>query len=153
MWLEMVNESSEEPNPKLHQLPYGISVGTSLTSDSTEFKAPFSVMSDDPIPSTSSGNQEISTSNRRKTNKRSHDALDRSFSHETDETEVLSTSALQRLVLLEQLDYIRQKRSMIRAKPTLDLQIESVNSVSAQEFATKSRFVMDPEIGKEYEEL
>ena len=183
----MVSESSEEPNPKLHQLSYGISVGTSATSHPTESRAPSSeesnpklhqlsyrisvgttakshptesrtpspAISDDPIPFTSSGNQQIQTFIRRKTSKRSHDVLDRFNSLETKETEALSTSELQRLVLLEQLHYIRQKRSMISSRPASNMLIESLsglNDMSAPAIAAESRFVIDPESGKEYEQ-
>lgn len=188
MWIQMVSECNDEPNPKMHQLSYGISVGTSATShrsDSkappcdeeninmkqlrcgisvgtsaashhTESRAPSPAISDDPIPSTSSGIQQMKAPLSRNTKKRSRDALNMSFSVETEETEILSTAQLQRLVLLEQLHYLREKRSKISSTPASNMPIESVNGfgdMSALANTAEPRFFMDPLIVKEYEEL
>ena len=185
IWLDMISECRDEPNPKMHKLSFGISVGTSGTSHPSDSKAPPSVedsidmnqsacgtsvgtskhtesrtpspaISDDPIPSTSSGNQQMKTPISRNSQKRSRDALNRCFVVETDETEVLSTSQLQRLVLLEQLHYLREKRSKIWSTPASNKPIESASGLgdmSELETAPESRFVIDPMTGNEYVKL
>lgn len=185
MWLEMVNESNDEPNPKLHPLSYGISagtskrhgstsspteeesidmapltcgisVGTSATSHHPDSRAPSPAFADEPGPSTSSGIQQMKPPPSSVKNKRSCDALDMNFSVETKETEVLSTRQLQRLVLLEQLHYLREKRAKISSTPASNMPTESVNvlgDITALATTRELRFVRDTETGKEYEEL